>query len=44
VRVATAPRSGFETAINTIAIGPFYQVQAIGANGAVLKSSPVIHG
>lgn len=41
--VRFTPRSGFETAINTIAAGPFYQVQALGARGAVLKSSPVIH-
>lgn len=42
--VRFTPRNGFETAINTIAAGPFYQVQALGAGGAVLKSSPVVRG
>ena len=40
--VSTTPRTGFETAIATTNTGPFYQVEAVGAGGAVLKRSLVI--
>lgn len=43
-RVSITPRTGFETAIAAGAAGPFYKVQALGAGGAVLKSSAVIRG
>lgn len=41
-RVSITPRTGFETAISTRNAGPFYQVVALGAKGAVLRTSPVI--
>ncbi len=40
--VSVTSRTGFETAIATTAAGPFYQVKAIGAGGAVLDTSDVI--
>lgn len=40
--LSTTPRSGFETAITTTNPGPFYQVEAVGADGAVLNRSRVI--
>jgi hypothetical protein len=42
--VASAPRSGFETAITTPAHEPFVAVQALDATGAVLGTSPTIAG
>ncbi len=42
--VATAPRSGFETAIATPAAAAYVQVQALGASGEVLGSSSAVHG
>ncbi len=42
--VTTAPRTGFETALPSPTVGPFFQVRAIGAGGAVLNSSAVIRG
>ncbi len=44
--VATAARTGFETAITTTAAGPFYEVQALDANGGVLSTSAIMraHG
>jgi hypothetical protein len=41
--VSITSRTGFETAIATSAAGPFYEVKALDAGGAVLKSSDVIH-
>ena len=40
--VATAARSGFETAIATPAAGAYVQVQALSASGAVLGTSAAI--
>ncbi len=40
--VATAARSGFETAIPTPSPGPYVRVQALGATGAVLATSAVV--
>jgi hypothetical protein len=40
--VSDTSRTGFETAIATTAVGPFYQVRAIGAGGVVLATSTVI--
>jgi Arylsulfotransferase (ASST) len=40
--VSVTSRTGFETALATTAAGPFYQVKAIGAGGAVLDTSAVI--
>ncbi len=42
--VATAPKSGFETAIATPAAAAYVQVQALGAGGEVLGSSDAIRG
>ena len=42
--VATAPRSGFETAIATTSTGPYVSVQALNAAGAVLSTSAVVQG
>ncbi|HEX5225872.1 MAG TPA: arylsulfotransferase family protein [Solirubrobacteraceae bacterium] len=42
--VATAARSGFETAIGTPAAAPYVAVQALDASGAVIGTSGVIHG
>jgi hypothetical protein len=42
--VASAPRSGFETAITTPGAAPFVEVQALDASGAVLGSSRTIPG
>jgi hypothetical protein len=42
--VATAARSGFETAITTPAAAPYVQVQALDASGNVLGTSHVIRG
>ena len=44
--VSTTTRTGFETAIATTDAGPFYEVKALGAGGAVLKTSAVVraHG
>ncbi len=40
--VTTTPCTGFETAITTTNAGPFYQVQALGADGSVLSTSAVV--
>jgi hypothetical protein len=40
--VSITPRTGFQAAIATTAAGPFYQVRALDADGAVLKASAVI--
>jgi hypothetical protein len=40
--VSTTPRTGFETAITTSAAGPFYQVQALGADDRVLRTSRIV--
>jgi hypothetical protein len=40
--VASATRTGFETAITTTAPGPFFEVIAIGPGNVALKSSAVI--
>jgi Arylsulfotransferase (ASST) len=40
--VSTTARTGFETAIATTALGPFYEVKALDAGGHVLKTSAVI--
>jgi hypothetical protein len=40
--VSITARTGFETAIATTAAGPFYEVKALDAGGAVLKTSAVI--
>jgi Arylsulfotransferase (ASST) len=42
--VASAPRSGFETAVATPAAAPYVAVQALNAGGAVLGSSRTIRG
>ncbi len=42
--VASAPRSGFETAITAPGAYPYIAVQALAADGAVLGSSRVISG
>jgi hypothetical protein len=42
--VATAASTGFETAITTTNAGPFYEVRALNAAGAVLNTSFVING
>jgi hypothetical protein len=42
--VASAARSGFETAITTPAAAPYVQVQALDAGGNVLGTSHVIRG
>jgi hypothetical protein len=42
--VASAARSGFETAIRVPGSGPWFQVQALGPNGAVLGSSTLTRG
>jgi hypothetical protein len=40
--VLTAARSGFETALTTTSDGPFFQVQALDAQGHVLQTSSVV--
>lgn len=40
--IATAPKSGFETAIQVSASGPYFQVKALNANGRVIGTSKVI--
>jgi len=40
--VGGAPRSGFETAMGLPAVGPYVQVQALSASGAVLGASAAI--
>jgi Arylsulfotransferase (ASST) len=40
--VSITPRTGFETAIATTGVEPFYEVKALGAGGNVLKTSAVI--
>lgn len=40
--IATTAHTGFETAISTTNAGPFYQVEALGAGGALLGRSRVI--
>jgi hypothetical protein len=42
--VASAARSGFETSVTTPGAAPYVAVQALDASGAVLGSSPTIHG
>jgi hypothetical protein len=42
--VATAARTGFETALSPPAAAPFYAVQALDAGGAVIGTSATIHG
>jgi hypothetical protein len=42
--VASAPRNGFETAIDTPGPEPFVEVQALGPEGAVLGTSRAIAG
>jgi Arylsulfotransferase (ASST) len=42
--VAGVPRTGFETAIATPAAEPYVAVQALAATGAVIGTSPTIHG
>jgi hypothetical protein len=42
--VATAPRSGFETAITTPAAARYVEVQALDSTGRLLASSHVIRG
>jgi Arylsulfotransferase (ASST) len=42
--VATAARSGFETAVTTPGAAPYVAVQALDASGAVLGSSRTIRG
>jgi hypothetical protein len=44
VAVATAPRSGFETAMTTPGAAPYVAVQALDVSGAVLGSSRTIPG
>jgi hypothetical protein len=44
VPVATAPRSGFETAVTTPGPAAYVAVQALDASGAVLSSSRTIPG
>jgi hypothetical protein len=39
---AAAPRSGFETAISVASAGPFFEVQALDANGRVLGTSRAV--
>jgi hypothetical protein len=41
--LSTAPRTGFETAIPAAAAGPWFSVQAIGADGSVLGISAAAH-
>lgn len=40
--VLTAPRTGFETAITTTNMGPYFKVIAIGAGDTILKPSNVV--
>ncbi len=40
--VSITPRNGFQAAIATSAAGPFYQVKALNADGAVLSASGVV--
>jgi hypothetical protein len=42
--VASAPRSGFETAIATPTAEHYVAVQALSSTGAVLGTSPTLHG
>jgi Arylsulfotransferase (ASST) len=42
--VASAPHSGFETAMTTPGAAPYVAVQALDANGDVLGTSATIHG
>jgi arylsulfotransferase ASST len=42
--VATAARSGFETAVTTPGAAPYVAVQALDASGALLATSPTIRG
>ena len=42
--VASAARSGFETAVTTPGAAPYVAVQALDASGAVLASSRTIRG
>jgi Arylsulfotransferase (ASST) len=42
--VATATRTGFETALSPPASAPFYAVQALDVTGAVIGTSATIHG
>ncbi|WP_331743740.1 arylsulfotransferase family protein (plasmid) [Streptomyces sp. NBC_01136] len=42
VVVGHAPRSGFETAVTTNAPGPYFQVEALNAQGKVLGTSHVV--
>jgi len=44
VPVATAPRSGFETAVATPGPAAYVAVQALDASGAVISSSRTIRG
>jgi hypothetical protein len=42
--VATATRTGFETALSPPAPAPYFAVQALDATGAVIGTSATIHG
>jgi hypothetical protein len=42
VAVGTYPDSGFETAINAPTVGPYVEVEALGASGQVLHVSTLI--
>jgi hypothetical protein len=42
--VASSPRTGFETAITTTSGGPYVEVEALNAAGALLGTTPVIKG
>jgi len=42
VAVGTYPDSGFETAINAPTVGPYVEVEALGASGQVLRVSTLI--
>jgi Arylsulfotransferase (ASST) len=42
--VGTYPASGFETAMLARTTAPYLRVQALSANGALLRSSPIVRG
>jgi hypothetical protein len=41
-RIATAPKSGFETAIQVSNRGPYFAVQALDAKGRAMSKSPTV--
>ncbi|HEX2321986.1 MAG TPA: arylsulfotransferase family protein [Streptosporangiaceae bacterium] len=41
-RIATAPKSGFETAIQVSNRGPYFAVQALDAKGRAMRKSPIV--